>query len=611
MSQAHIIYDYLSKSGNPAADELLNLALNMSEEPYKSAIFETIIDRGRSKSSAGIIATYHNMDPARQNLIVQRAADLITPICQALTSVDNKARDNAVDIMEKSMDCRLCDPIIILLKSGNYHLTNQATIILVKMVENYVAENPYWYLNQTLHSNPDFQKQISGMGSSYNISEADRRQYLLTTLKKAFECFNSHRRTELIPAAMLLTDARDESFWKFSTSITSPITDTVINLIGHEKRAKMAYFICSALKIPKLRKMVIANLEGRNSQDFISSLAIAYSSLKKDKEITRWLKSIKLPAWLNTDHVNLTGVPLNQQKIIIDLILDLGADPTLKAQWAYNSLSHTDASCVFSMIGIISNPKNSLAVDMLKNINMSANEDIAFESLKHIIFLKPKDLLTIVGKQLNSRHPKVRELAVRVYQNGAFDLFWKKFEKLDIGSQERAAKAIFKLTEENHKRWETRATDTDPANRLKALKVLKNAGLLEEHIDTILNMISDRDPFVRSLAISLVGQTGELHRHAEEVLLRAVSDTDPRVKANAIECLEFIHSNRAVDIALQHTESDIPRIRANAIKVLIAHKVENAWLFFKKMLADKRPGHKKSAQWLVHHSGLLDEKLNK
>lgn len=611
MSQAQKIYDFLAQSGNPAADDLLNLAMDFSEEPYKSALFETIIDRGRTRSSAGIISQFHLMDSARQAMIVQRAADLNAPLCQALTSHDAKARDNAIEIISKSRDCRLGNALILLLKSGNYHYVSQATLILVKMVDSFVNDNPYWYVRQNPEVDSGFEKLMAGRGASHQLSENDKRQYLLTTIKEALDIFNIHRRSELIPAAMMITDARDELFWKFGTTVTSAVTDVVMNLIGHEKRPKLAYFILSAIKIQKLRSMVLANLEGKNSKEFISSLAMAYSILKRDKEITRWIKMVKKPVWLTNEFVPLAGVPRDQQKLIIELIEDMGAESTIRAQWAYNSLAHVDSHCVFSLIGMIAKPDNSMAIDMLKNINMSSNEDIAFEALKHIIFLKPPDLLAIVGKHLNSRHPKVRELATRIYQNGAFDIFWKKFEKLDPHSQEKAAKAIFKLTEDNHRRWQQQADSNDPAVRLKALKVLKNSGLLEKHLDTISSMISDRDPFVRSLAVSLVGQTGQLREKVEQVLINASRDRDPRVMANAIESLDFIHSGHAVDVALQHTDSDIPRVRANAIKVLIGHHVDNAWLFFRKMLADKRPGHQRSANWLVHNSGLTDKSNKK
>ncbi len=604
MSQAQIIYDFLAQSGNPAADELLNLALKMSDEPYKSAIFETIIDRGRSRSSADIISHFHHMDKARQALIVQRAADLYAPIGQALTANDDQARKNAIEIISRSRDCRLGEALVLMLKSGIFQLAAKAAKILAEMVDDFVAENPFWYLDNRNNINYQYDTELGSRRSAHTLKPKDKRQYLLTALKEAMDVYNLHQRSELIPAAMMITGAGDEVFWKFSNTVTTPLTESVINIVGHDRRAKMAYFICSSLKITRLRTMAISNIGGKHDIDFISALATSYSILKKDSEIVKRMKGVKTPQWLNIETVSLSEVSKEQQKLLIDLIDATGADPTVKATWAYNSMPYVHLHYIFPLIGIIANPKNKIAVDMLKNINMSSNEDIAFESLKHLIFLKPPELLTVVGRNLKSPHVKVRELATRVYQKGAFDLFWKKFERLEPGSKQKAARAIFKLTEENHQRWEQQASNHDPAIRLKALKVLQSAGLQEDHIESLLNMISDRDPFVRSLAISLIGQTGELHEHAEEVLLAATNDRDPRVLANAIEGLDFIHSKRAVDIALQHTESNIPRVRANAIRVLIHNQVENAWIFFKNMLGDKRPGHKKSARWLLEKSGL-------
>ena len=604
MGQAQVIYDFLAQSGNPAADELLNLALKMSDEPYKSAIFETIIDRGRSRSSADIISHFHHMDKARQQLIIQRAADLYAPIGQALTANDDQARKNAIEIISESRDCRLSEALVIMLKSGMFQVAAKAAKILAEMVDEFVTENPYWYLDNKTHIKYQYDLELNNRRSNQKLHPRDKRQFLLMALKESLGVYSLHQRSELIPAAMMITGANDELFWKFSNTIATPVTESVLNIVGHDKRAKMAYFICSALKVPRLRPMAISNISGKHDFEFISALATSYSILKKDSEIVRRMKYVKTPQWLNIETVSLSEASKEQQKLLIDLIDAIGADQTVKAGWAYNSMPYVHLNYIFPLIGIVANPKNKIAVDMLKNINMSSNADISFESLKHLIYLKPPELLTIVGRNLKSPHEKVRALATRVYQKGAFDLFWKKFERLDPVSQKKAAKAIFKLTEENHQRWEQQASNHDPAIRLKALKVLRSAGLQEEHINSLLNMISDRDPFVRSLAVSLIGQTGELHKHAEEVLLQATTDRDPRVLANAIEGLDFIHSSRAIDVALQHTDSNIPRVRANAIRVLIQNQVENAWIFFKNMLGDKRPGHQKSAKWLLEKSGL-------
>jgi HEAT repeat protein len=135
---------------------------------------------------------------------------------------------------------------------------------------------------------------------------------------------------------------------------------------------------------------------------------------------------------------------------------------------------------------------------------------------------------------------------------------------------------------------------------VKAMQVVQELGLAEQLRSVLMPMCSHPNAHVRSKAVMVLGDVPA----ASDVLLEKVlNDTDPRVRANAIEVLESRMHDSYVPLLAERARSSHNRERANAIKALGKMKVATAVNQLTNMLHDNRSEHRISALWALRQIG--------
>jgi HEAT repeat protein len=98
---------------------------------------------------------------------------------------------------------------------------------------------------------------------------------------------------------------------------------------------------------------------------------------------------------------------------------------------------------------------------------------------------------------------------------------------------------------------------------------------------------------------------GEVPALASDAILeRVLTDTDARVRANAIEVLESKKEVQFLPMLAQRARSAHNRERANAIKAMHRMRVGTASNQLLGMLRDQRPEHRISAMWALRQTGI-------
>ena len=95
---------------------------------------------------------------------------------------------------------------------------------------------------------------------------------------------------------------------------------------------------------------------------------------------------------------------------------------------------------------------------------------------------------------------------------------------------------MFKILPDAMQRLQRRLTSGSVDQRLKAMQMAQELGLAERMRPALIQMVADPHPRVRSKAVSAVGQVSS--PPTELVVDRLINDSDPRVRANAIDVLE-------------------------------------------------------------------------
>ena len=184
-----------------------------------------------------------------------------------------------------------------------------------------------------------------------------------------------------------------------------------------------------------------------------------------------------------------------------------------------------------------------------------------------------------------------------------FEKYWKAYD--DATDEQRRETGLQVLDgDASALRLLTRQlTSSNPADRLKALRMVTILGQGENLIEHVYRLSHDTDPEVRSTAVAALGHLpGPV---SKRLLKRALNDENARVQANAVEAADRTgDADLALDL-LPKLASPDNRVRANAVKALLKLGIREAAITLLRMLRDPNRAQRISALWLIDHMGLF------
>lgn len=595
MSQAEKIYGYLAQTSNSAADKALLLGLESAEEPYQTSILETILDRGDAATTAYLVSRYHLFTSDRQKLLDQRVVGLYLGLCRCADAGSSQTRQNALTIIQRSRFYRLSYLVGHMLRDKDQAISRHAGRVMLELA--------LWVRRKNRMLEPVESESVDL--ENPNITEdAANRQYLMMALKTAVNNFNLHQRKEAVLAAMYLVPADQDRFWQNCFEPLDPVCQTVRLFLKHDEEGKLAYFCLSALKKEHLRPTAARAIAKYSSKKTIVELANVFESLNDD-QIANKLKLVRQPIWLNPQLMPLGQFSRNEQMALIGFIDAMSIEPQEKAGFLTRFAREATESAAGKIMEILNRDveRELLTTEFLCCMLNSPHEAIALATLDNLVKLAPPSLNKIISQLLMSPHQYLRQRAEDYYKKIAFASYWKNFDSMSYDQQVSAGHAVFKIDPEAHDRWRNCTRMDNPAHRLRAIRIARMLGLIDQHED-IFNVLShDRDCMVRSCAVGAFEQfNGRLSESSEKCLLNSLKDSDNRVRANVIEVLGKCPPQKTSSIIKSFINSDNNRIRANAIKSLLDWKIVSARHAINDMLADKRPAHRRSAIWLLQNA---------
>ncbi len=590
MKQTNIIYRFLATTRNESADEALLTGLDLAEEPYRTAILETIIDRGRPATVAQLIQRYHQMTPVWQELFQKRIDSIAGGIARAADSTESQARRNALTLIWKTRHTSLAESVAALLKDNDPEIARMAANTLLLLTRHHFKADRH------LISNDD-ESVLQGLVMPGKLTE---RQYLLRALKSAVKGWPVHQHDQVLRAAMFAVPADRQSFWEHTFRPTNRMGQIIREKVQQADHKDMALFVLSSFRVPFLRPACIRALSQSTNPQFILQIADSLNG-HLDKEVEQSLKKIRKVNWLKSEIIDLNKLNEKHQIKIIDLIESFSLNPNDIDAYLVPYLNQVAEPIACRILETLAMRPDEFSLLALDYCLKSPFESVAVMAMKQLLHCRPPQFRKLIIQNLNSTHGAVRELAGNYYRQVAFDSFWNSFERLSLPQQKNAGHAVFKIDPQAHDRWREKVSDPRQEIRLKTLKIARTLGLISQHEDKICTLARDPSPRIRSGAIAALGQIqGNLTQTAQQCIMDSLNDMDNRVRANAIEAIGRKNIQQARrDIASLINDPD-NRVRANAIQVLLKWKSENARAAIKTMLADQRPAHQHSARWLLN-----------
>lgn len=595
MSQARKIHSYLSQTDNKAADKVLSLALNRAEQPYSTALLETIVDAGRAAGTQELVNSYHRYDQEWQHILTDRVVSLHTGLRQCGRASSTQSRLNTLAIIREGSYCRLTDLVGTLLRDRDSRVADCAGETLLTLAQRFSRD---WPLPRQAHGQEKAWTMKPVVDDNKEL--ADQRAFI-AGLSMAVRNYSLHERNEALLAAMQIVSADWEAFWGNILGPYHAVGKSVRDLMGRCDRPEFASFYLTAMRVPWLRSTAVRVVSAANRADFVIALARTFQTHKDDKQIRDALRGVERPQWLNTETMNPTMFAVDEQIALAELVVALGVQPSQVldflrelAEMGQEQVGPVVASKLADLPVPVDSPPVARAL-------VSPHEEVALAILTNLVKRNPPQLHRILVRQLSSPHKRLSELSRSYLQRTAFKRYWQRFDGLSTAQRVSAGRAVFKIDPHAHQRWMECVSEPLAQDRLRAIRIAKVLNRSEMCAAALIRLANDSDGVVRSYAVAVLGEvSGESREEVERCLLKSLDDKDSRVQANAIDSLLKLGVRSASGRIARLTGNQHSRVRANAIRAQLNWKVDSARKAIQTMACDRRMQHRRSAAWVIH-----------
>lgn len=613
-------------SENEAADDLLLEALALGNESEQRVALAALFKRQKGRGLAGVIGQYETLPDALKLVVLENIRPLHHALRECGRSTDIARRLGALKLIALGRQGKLAYVL-----SENLHDSNE---VLSKASVEAIVALARWVSTETRKlqqgkgpgsrtekiAGAKTQGPASSSPSSLNASSdadlyrelTDQRPEIEQAVARALDVHRGRHGQELLRAALLLCD------WPGSKTLA------ILHTAKHGGQSPMV----RRLQQPPASEHVEAFLLGASHGQLRSHFGIVFAHIDEAPVLdallrkTHWTKDHQLQLCMHQvnrgtwwgdaelrrdiERRDPTDAAKVGEWIAVSGIHDVVQDERLE-QIRLHAAESFDARLRILRIAL-RRPRRGSSVQLLRNFLSDPDERLVRLAARELVRRRPKDFENMLLQLMTNAPESVRRVISRSIGQSGFEQFWQRFDKLDRSTRRSAGRAMLKMLPDAVQRLGRRLLSGPVEQRLKAMQIAQELDAGEALRPAILQMCVDPNAKLRSKAVCMLG---EMPAEGPDLLLdRVLQDSDPRVRANAIEVLESRQKMEYLPLLAQRARAANSRERGNAIKALHRMKVKQAGTSLLHMLRDERSEHRISALWTLKQIGwwqLLNE----
>lgn len=609
---------------NTAADDLLLEALRVGDVGEQLMVLDALMRRKTPGGLSGILQQFDSLPSPCRAAVMKDVRLFYHALSQAGRSNDKATRMAAMSIIAQSRQGKLGYVLSENLRDPDDALSKAAAEALLEMARWVNRESRLMHrFGAAEGSGPDDALAMVGEAAGKEGSTVAAAQTTAVDLESAYQSVMQERpeiesavaraldwaRTkhlaDLMRAALLLCDHPQSR------------TLAILKTTRHGGQASMV----RKLQQPPAADHVEAFLLGASHGQLRTNFAAAFTQIT-DRAVldsllrrTYWLADNQLRLCLGTV---TRGVWWEAEPLPNDLAHRTPADAAAIADWIVASgldLTHQDRQLVaildhakddtaarLRVIIAASRQPKSAPAGALKTMLGDSDERLVRIAARELIRRRPAEFESALLQRMTTGAPSVRRVIGRAIGQVGFEQYWNRFERMDRAARIAAGRAMLKLLPDAADRLGRYLTSGTNDQRVRALAVIQDLQLVEKFREQLVQACVHPHGKVRSKAVGLLISLPA--EPANPVLERALADSDPRVRANAIEVVDTQKAPQYVPLLADRARLGHNRERANAIKALHGMKIDGATAHLQLMLSDPRAEHRISALWALKQAGL-------
>ncbi len=506
-------FEILAGTDNEAAVRILLAALDSSYVPNRLAAFRALLARRSPAGHREIIRRFEGLPPEWQELARQHAPRLGRALRDAVLSSDARLSQGGCQAAVFFRDYHLIPALLTAVEDRANPFNDRAGRTLLALAE-------------ALHA------EIAGSGPCEPLRDPRLvRDQVLPALEASVRRFARHHRREVLEAFALLADRDNVVFRQVLNEPHHAAFVPLTEMLGGSDWGGIIRLIIDALEEPAPPAAIISLVSRRGDVKFLRTL-LSRIAAHDSPNLLANLKRVRILAWLRGGSAVLDELDETAQEGAVRLAM---AASLPRAQ-AFGVIDHLlrrgkpAARCVAAeALGEFHGAEaNALAIAALDDPDPRVQAKV----LPHLRHRGIPGALPRLVRLADSPHAVVRTAVGRALEEFHFAPYLAAFDMLNEPVRRSSGALVRKLDPNAAEALEAELKAARRTRRLRGLAVAQALDLVERVEPTLITMLDDPDPEVRSQAAHVLAQC----------------DT-PRARA-ALRALKHHHGNR-----VQHGEA--------------------------------------------------------
>lgn len=587
------ILEFLSQSKDRAADQAIGAAIPHVDPLHQLELIEILLQREIPEGLAVLPEVFDQVGESGRARIISGSAKLYAALRASIRSPRSQTRLNALEIIRRGANPRLAYLAAMAIHDGAAKIRAEAAETIRRMAEQHVANHEQ--TRAILREQAETGEQLAQMWMGTIQMVAEERHFLLSALREALGSFESHHRPEVLEAAMLFADELEDVLFQGSVLLRGKLTHAMMEIIGDRLQPHLAPFAYVALAYNEIRRKIVGLLASCRDAGFMEAF-IRYHWLAKDPSIARHLAAVRSLEILGDGFEFAFTLPVDVAVMAPSWLADLGIAPEQKVSVLNNFLLLDNPAASRAAIWAMTRIQTPMATLALEAAMEHEDEHVRVIARREVECRRRRSR-RIVRRTRTDRPQPWAQLLDAARLTETFDDLWLNFERIAPELGAAGGKDSVKFVNGLNIQLQIKLNDPNPADRIRALRLVSTLNLAEHFNREIFNLCNDQIVEVRAMAVRLLAGIGDTT--SRRILERAIAHDVPTVQARAIESLEQMGELRNRELLLPLLESEDAHVRGAAVRVLLKLHVPQAASSLMAMLRDRRMEYRCTALWVI------------
>ncbi len=574
---------------DPSVDQALATALPTADGDCVERIAAALLDRGRADAAVTLIERFDQLPRSIREKIIARVPQLYGTLRKAANQATGPSCVNTIAIIRTAKEGRLAYLVAEQLRHRPAEVQQQAAEALLDLAN---------HATQVL--------ETTNQRGRHRCDPLETH-YVRVAVEESVGLYGNHQQPATLLAMFTLVPRPMPQVMNHLANEGHPAIGSLRRLLAKADQRAVRRGLLAMVGVPTLTAYVLEGLtvatRRRQFEDVLAHWHLLLDHrvarpLTQAADATRfWPRDHKTPHGKTTHTRGLALWARCVERAPIERVAKL-------AELAGLTDPMARLSALRGLMALAASPHPAGANEAIALFCRDPNPGLARIALRHLIRVDWPGLTSLLTQLVHATDPTVRRLAMAQLTSRGFKQMWDQWPRISAANRLAMGRALIKINAGFTHHLGRKLNALDRASRLRAISIIRTLNQAPFFERALLDAARDRDEVIVSAAIKALGEVRSLA--VDEALTKALNHHDSRVRANAIEALYPRLTGDHLRPLSRMAVREENRPQANAIAVLLRRQQEAAWPLLRRMLADRQPGHRLSALWLVGAFGLTE-----